>query len=725
MNNRKLMRDVARVLGFLGSIGVACVSHAEPVSPAETNQAVARNAGTRSGSETLETVLVTAQKREERLIDVPMSVAAISGETLEQKGLNTISDIAHTVPSLSVREAGPGQQLITIRGIGNGRGSSSLVGIYLDDAPLSSIPFSQVDLRVSDLERVEVLRGPQGTLWGEGSVGGTVRFITKQPELTRTSGSINASLSSTEDSDSLGTEVKGMVNVPIVEDVLGVRVSGVYENASGWIDQPDAAREDINDYDLRDVRATVAWRPMENLGVSLSSTIHRVDGGGQSLINVLPVEASRFREPIHPTQSTFLRDDYDIHSLSVRLDLGFAELVSATSYMDKTAENANSNVWQPAPAGSPMLAISAQPKYSSRTFSQEVRLVSSKQSTVNWTVGTFYRDSNDRTGQVLDFASGSTLLLDDLRFGDATDSQSWAVFGDANVGITERLRIGAGLRYFRDDREHTDTAAGDTQSGTFDSVDPRVYATLALTKDVNLYVNAASGFRSGGFNSVGTALAGGPREYDPEKVWSYETGVKSALLDGALRADVSVFYSSYEDIQVLGLIPSFTLAPVTANAGEAEIKGVEAEFAWAPVENVLLGLNGSVIDTEFTKIAAQQTSHLPGDAIDFVPDYSYSLLASRTFPLSGDNSEFAVSVDYSVQGRATETNRAAGLLVPIAKSEKLSFLNASIRFQRESWMFELFADNLLDERDLLFPSVFGYAAQGRPRTYGLRASYVP
>ncbi len=713
---------ISEVTPASGSMRLAQASAGQ--GGAEQNSAAERESAEswREPAEKLEEIVVTAQKRAQRMLDVPMSVAAMTGEALDEKGIKNISDLSYAVPSLSVKEGGPGEQLITIRGIGNGRGSSSLVGIYLDDAPVSSIPFAQIDLRVIDLERVEVLRGPQGTLYGEGSAGGTIRFLTKNPQLDRFSAHAKMSFYANEDSDSPSTEVQGILNLPLIKDVFGLRLAGAFEDTAGWIDQPAAGRTDINDNKLRDMRAKALWRVSDNLDVTLMAVVHKDDGGAKNLVDVEPVEESNYLHPVYPTARTPMQDDHEVYNLAINYDLGFATLLSATSYMDKLAENVNANLYQAAPASSPLREQHTLSLYKANMFSEELRLTSKGDGRWNWTTGLFYRDAQDDTGSTIDLAAGGTILLRNFIARAVNDSRSWAVFGDAGYALTDRLEMGAGLRYFEDSRKNTDVVTNARQEGTFNSLDPRVYLSFALAPDVKLYGNVAKGFRSGGFNALSSVLAGGPATFEPEEVLSYEAGIKSISAQGRFRADVSLFYSEYKDVQVLGLIPGFLLNAVTSNAGEAEIKGVEWELNWTPTDRLTLGLNGNLTDTELTRIGVTSTSHRVGDPIDYVPEYSYTISAAYAFPMFG-NKQAVASIDYNVQDGTPVTNRSAGLVQPVAHSDTLTFLNASLALRADPWGFELFGQNLLDDRDLLFPSLFGYTAQARPRTVGLRMTY--
>src|SRR5688572_7631856 len=195
--------------------------------------ALSHPAGSLAQEVTLEEIIVTAQKREQRLIEVPVSITALSGQELEQRGLSSIQDISFAVPGMAMREDGPGSYTIFMRGLSNQYGSDALVGVYLDEAPLSLTGFDQLDSRALDLERVEVLKGPQGTLYGQGSVAGAIRYITKAPQLDEFGGSIEAQESFITDGDSHEV-ITGVLNAPIVKDVFGIRIAATLEEGGGW-----------------------------------------------------------------------------------------------------------------------------------------------------------------------------------------------------------------------------------------------------------------------------------------------------------------------------------------------------------------------------------------------------------------------------------------------------------------------------------------------------------
>jgi len=285
-------------------------------------------------SATLEEIVVTAQKREEKVIDVPMSISVLSGDTLEELGVKSVLDLAFAVPSLGAFQVSPGQNLLEIRGISGFRGAGTLVGLYMDEVPLSGGirlgDGSGLDIQTIDLARVEVLKGPQGTLFGEGGVGGVIRYVTNDPKLNTTEGSITATYFNTHGgADS--TELAGVLNVPIVNDVLAVRIVGAYESDGGWIDNISTGEKNFNNDRVADVRTKVLFAPSSELKVSGLVDIHRLDADAQNIVNVLPYDRSRFQQAVYPNFPTNAFNDFDLYNLTASYDFGFATLLGSTA----------------------------------------------------------------------------------------------------------------------------------------------------------------------------------------------------------------------------------------------------------------------------------------------------------------------------------------------------------------------------------------------------------
>ena len=662
----------------------------------------------------IDEIIVTAQKREQKLLDVPMSVAALSGEQLAAQGVGDLQSLSLAVPGLLVAESGSFQRRISIRGIGNTFGSSSLVGMYLDEASVASLPANQIDLRAHDLERVEVLKGPQGTLYGEGSVGGTIRYITKDPQLDDFSGETSIDGSTLQDGES-SQEVKGIVNIPLAED-WGLRVVGQYVNSGGWIDQPALSKSDINDYELFNIRAKLLWQPSDDLDVKATAIVHRNDGGAQ---NQGEDEDGNYRQSFDDPSTPSSEDDYDLYNVLINYSLNDITLISSTSYLnsDKELNNFSNQCCFPTGTTGELWNVFADNwQTSAEILTQEFRITNDSSGPWNWTAGLFYKDAQliplDAKGALFG-VPGGTLGVNLFSFSNfqQEESKSWAVFGETSYAVTEKLEIGAGLRYFEDDRQFRSAMTGPFQEETFDSLNPKFYISYGLTEEIRVYANAAKGFRSGGFNGAGEP------PFDPESVLSYELGTKISALDGRLNTELAIFYSDYDDYQVIGTVPSLGIN-ITSNAGQAEIQGIDLSLRLFASDHIELGLSGNYMDTEFKEINVTSTSYAVGDPLDLVPQYGYSLWGHYSFNWF-DHSPGFFRADYSQQGKSHYRNRSFGTDYHSA-SDVIDMLNIRLGWEKSDWSLELYALNLLDERGFIGPfSIEKASARSRPRTIGL------
>ena len=657
---------------------------------------------------------MTANKREQKLSDVPMSISALTGEDLVTKGITDLQSLSLAVPGLFVQESGSFQRRISIRGIGNFYGNSSLVGLYIDEASVAGVPSNQIDLRVLDLDRVEVLKGPQGTLYGEGSVGGTIRYITNDPQLDDFAGTMSVNGSTTKDGDT-SQEFSSVLNVPLSE-TIGLRIAGQYSNSGGWIDQPGLNKEDINDYELFNVRTKLLWQPSDNLKVNASVIIHRNDTGAQ---NAAEDENGNLQEVLGLSLPQSSEDNYDQFNLTVQYDAADVRLVSSTSYLDMDRRRFNQGTqccFSTGTADELTNILIEDYRTSTEILTQEFRVSSNSTGPWHWTSGVFYKDAEGVPFDIAGYHFGS-FLID--TFYNGNNSQSWAIFGETGYQLTDKLEVGAGLRYYEDDREFFASKTTPAQKDSFDSTNPKVYISYHLNEDIHLYANAAKGFRSGGFN------AGAP-SYGPESVWSYELGSKMSFVNGRLNTELALFFSEYEDYQIIG-IPFVGTFNITSNAGDGEVQGVELSVQYFATEHLELGLTGNYMDTEFTKIDATGSSHAVGDPFDMVAQYSYNLWANYSFSWSEAASGF-LRVDYSQQGRSHYRNRsfdnpAVGLVYQ-DNSDIIDMLNARLGWEKEAWSLDLYGLNLLNEDGFLAPGSLEFGApRPRPRTIGVNVGF--
>jgi iron complex outermembrane recepter protein len=659
-------------------------------------------------TQALEEVIVTAQKRTQRLIDVPLSVVALSGETLERAGIDTLLDMSHAVPGLVVSDAGGGFIRYFIRGIGNvyGSPSTTLVGVYLDEADVTSSASSQLDLRTQDIERVEVLKGPQGTLYGAGSSGGTVRFITRDPQLDRFTASGDVDMYFTDQGES-SQAVSAVLNVPVVQDVLGFRMVGNFGDLGGWVDQPAAGSKDTNNQELREVRVKGLWQPTQDLTLKGMVYVHRNEGAG---IASSTDENYQLDAATDPTRHLPFTSDFDVYNLTATYEFPAFTLLSSSTYVDNATRLSISQKYALAPPPAPLFeALSSGSTTNTKVFTQELRL-NGHADRVTWTAGAFYKDVSYRNRNFLELSMGEDLLGTIPLFGEET-SKSGSLFGDVSYSLTERAEIGAGLRYFEDDLQSFNGA--ERRDGNFQSVDPRVYFSYGFTPDVRLYLSAADGFRSGGFNTENGELT----TFDPEKVRSYELGVKASLLDRRLSLEGALFYSNYDDIQMFKLDAS-NVGSVD-NGGDARVRGIDAAIDWRATDQLRLQLSGNISDSEMVSLAPGVLAVVEGDAVDYTTDYAVNAAGTYSFTWGAGLPGF-VRLDYSRIGPSHVTDRSVP--VPILyESEINEFVNARIGLEWNRWSIELYGLNLTNEDRLQDPNGgYGFGARPRPRTIGLR-----
>jgi outer membrane receptor protein involved in Fe transport len=669
----------------------------------------------------VEEVIVTAQKREQRLIDVPVAITALGGEEIAQKGLTNIQDIAFAVPGMALREDGPGSYQIFMRGLSNQYGNDALVGVYLDEAPLSLSGYNQLDSRPVDLERVEVLKGPQGTLYGQGSVAGAIRYISKSPDLTQFGGSIEAQESFISGGDSREV-ISGVFNAPIVTDKFGIRIAAHAEEGGGWQDQPEAGIKDGNNQDLRVVRTKMLWKPTDALSVQGMAMIHRNESelglGYEQPDRTVTVAVDRARRLV-PKQF-----DYDLYNLDVKYDLGSAELLSSSTYIDHNHKYPASYIGGPLSFYQGALEGTDARETRAHQFTQELRLSSAGDNFFNYTFGGFYRSMSSSLAAFYDtlYVDGDPATEDyfsGLEYYDRNTYESYALFGDISFRLAERWEVGGGVRYFEDDQKSWDGVIEETDS--FDSVDPRIFASFKATDDINIYASVGSGFRSGGFNR------GLAANYEPETLVSYELGSKGMVAGGAFAYEVAVFYSDYKDMLRRGLVfnqVTGTTDQVTSNIGKTEVKGVEVGLTYRPIDRLTLNTTATYLDSEITEVKALGATNNAGDPVDYVPELSYTLGAMYDFDLTATVPAF-FRVDYSYRDKVSYIDLSS---FPIENtpqfSDEIALLSARLGMKLGQASIELFGTNLTNENKWIDPyHDWTNANRTRPRELGVKVGY--
>jgi len=596
----------------------------------------------------LEAVTVTAMLREQRLADVPFSIAAPTDQALRLRGAENIEAVAQNVAGFSVQNLGPGQSQPAIRGASSGQiardqpGVKEDVGAYLDDAVVSLSLFTP-DLDLFDVGRVEVLRGPQGTLYGSGSLAGTVRYISNQPEIgsSNTFGEVGMSVI---DGGDPGTVARLGFNVPL-GDKAATRIVGYSSHTGGYMDalQPTGLTdENINSSSRSGVRAALRLSPSSKFTITPRVVYQQVQADGWNRIDAFNILANPYtttrparqlgeRGLFTQTREPF-SDKFFLGDLKLEADVGAGKLTSVTTYMHRDIVvsrdgAALSGSVTGGTIGLPESIYTLDSPFDdatqSKVWTQEVRL-SGAMSKLRWVIGGFYSSNERHYGQdvfVPGFDTAAAPLLgapdgftQGLRAGK--DHLFWsdlqynlnqgAVFGEATYGVTSKLDLTGGLRYynFSEDRglifdgiftnNNTGTAlVTDTGTTKADGIVPRVIASYKVSPSLTLNAQASQGFRLGGINDpLNTAICspadlatfGGRDSWDDETAWNYEAGVKSQVLGGRGSINLSAFYMDIRNLQ-LNVTAGSCSSRLVFNAPKAVSQGLELEITAAPSAN--------------------------------------------------------------------------------------------------------------------------------------------
>lgn len=603
-----------------------------------------------------EEIIVTAQKRATSLQDVPFSVAAVTSEDIEQSGATNIVELARNVPGLYIADLGPGQSQVAIRGISAGQvvrdqaGVKESVGIYLDESPISVALFTP-DLDLYDLDRIEVLRGPQGTLFGAGSSSGTVRYITAQPDIGDLGGSVDLTLNGVTDGE-MGGSLKGSINLPIGENAA-MRAVGYYSELPGYIDSyyPNAStREDVNSGSRTGGRLAFRFEPSENFTITPRIVYQKLETDGYPRIDAYNILGNVYTttepqvDPGERGQVTQLRegltDEFTMGDLKLDFDFGDVGMTSVTSYIDRSVEVVRDASQLTGSVTIDLGGTAAQARLDSplidstdlAVFSQEIRFGSSGEGPFQWLVGAFYQQVDRDYGQNLptpgyDALSQALIGADSSDFGSPPDTpffsdltydfKQFALFGEATYRFSPEWALTGGLRYYDFEEDRTLTFAGlfadqgytdEPGSVSSDGVSPRVILAFSPSENVQLTAQYARGFRLGGINDpLNVTLCSpadlvtydGHENWDDEEVDNYELGMKSRFSEGRVTLNGAVFMSKIDGLQVIADAGSCS-SRIILNA-QAESKGAEMELFVRPSTHWDLGLSATYVKAEITE----------------------------------------------------------------------------------------------------------------------------
>lgn len=678
-----------------------------------------------SEPQSMQPIIVTAQKRSEDIQTVPVSISVIGGEQLEQMHATQLSDYVNYVPGLQMISGGtPGVGTVVVRGI-SPLGSNSTVSTYIDETPLGSSSFyarsagNVLDLLPYDVDSFQVFRGPQGTLWGAGALGGVIQYVTKQPDLDQRSVRAGGDVFALDGAGDLGVGARASVSVPLVPGTLAVSASVARQETPGYVDNVRTGKKDQNGYSQTAGRFALHWKASDDLTVLLSALKQKVDSDSDTNVALDPVSL----RPIYGKHrnDNFIPEtnkrDLDYFSATVNWDVGFADFVSASSYSHTTA----ASVTDASPTYGPLFPLFGEPAPGLSRFlldlnlyksTQEFRLASKPDDHFEWLVGTFYTRETSHNAQLASAQrdDGTPIAgLDPLAVAQLPSSyKEYALFGDVTWKFNERFDISAGLRWARNEQEFTQISTGailptTVTPGSADenvrtwSLGPR----WRLSANTMIYARVATGYQPGGPNVV---LPGIPPSVGSSTLTNYEVGLKSTLADGRVSLDLALYDIDWKKIQVSAQQNGATYL---VNGGKANSKGFEGSVTYMPVSGLRLGLSAAYTDASLSE-DVPAIGGRDGDRLPFIPKWSASATVDYLFGL-GNNWTARVGGGLRYVDSRTTSVTHDPLSLPLDSYGAID-LNADIANDR--WTFRVFVKNLTNKNTYVTLSPQVNAATG-------------
>ncbi len=716
-------------------------------------------------TQSLDEIVVTALKREQRLEDVPASISVLSADQIQKMGAVKFDDYARLIPGLIFTPAGPGANTLTLRGIPNIGNTTSTVGFYVDDVLLTTTDgrSSASNPLASDIDHIEVLRGPQGTLYGAGAMGGVVRVITKKPDTDEFSAQATTEYSSTRGANNY--LVNGTLNLPLGARAA-LRVNAVNGENGGYIDRiPEPTLQNVTSIPA-DVRAKLAR------GASDFNTEYFKSFRGQMLFkltdNITLTPVFQYQDVNQPNQpyidtdhkgnyqgfvnqhsvQEYFEDFYKIFSLTAEIDVGFGKLISSTGYQDRAIHN-NSDFTNQAigifHAGLPTGFTAGEFNI---VKSHETRFVTNFPDS-RWSsiTGVAYNELTDHANIFIrspGFGAAAGLpagvLPNDLFFSQVPFQyyRQFALFEDLSYKFAEQWTATLGLRVFTDNSNFYNTRNGlfvgpttSIQQGASNDTGhtPKAAINYKPSENTLIYLSVAEGFRPGGSN-LGVAstcaadlaalgLTSAPTEYKPDSLWNHELGVNSGFFDGQLNVRATIFDITWTDIQLNQSLPcGFNFRH---NSGKASSKGGELQLSGRPFAGLTLSGGLSYAKAQIDKADPGIPFSKAGDQLPGVPKLTYDLTADYERPIGGSGWRAYVGGDFSYKG-ALRTQ--LGPVTPLSDQTSNRLLDVHLGIRNLAWSINGYVRNATDERFALSTSGGNIGQQTRmflvtPRTYGV------
>ena len=714
----------------------------------------------------LEEVLVTAQKRSASLQDVPISITALGQDALEELNITDFGDYVQQLPSVSFTQRRPGQATLFMRGISEGGNSNQSlqgpsVAIYMDEQPVTAIGFN-LDPHVYDIERIEVLMGPQGTLYGAASQAGTLRIITNKPS----SDGFDAGFDLTAETVDEGGQnymAEGFVNVPL-GDSAAFRMAAWWDDDDGYIDAISDSityplsgitrtnegyiEEDFNTMEKQGLRAALRVDLGDSWTATASATYQETETEGiwdHDPDELGDFEVSRFFEDKG-------NDEWTQFALTVEGDLGFADLTYAGSYLDRDYDSYSDysaysidGFVEPyytcyvsyfGPCVDPSIQYSNHSEITNQTH--ELRLASSGER-VDWIIGAFYMDQEtafDSRWAVPEINPGAA-VEDDLYFqtDQVRKDSEVAVFGELTYRFTERLSGTAGYRWFDDETTlegfvgtvfWPNCCFGFSPTRPPDNVDSKYTGDDGIGKlnlsydvsdDVMIYATWAEGYRPGGVNRS----PGVGETYDPDFLESFELGWKSTMLDGRWRLNGAIYHMEWDDVQIGFFNPDISLLGLVDNIGSAESSGLELDTNFLVTENLELVFSYAYNKAELTEDYYARVGNTEPDAVDgqdlpFTPDNKFTLTGRYSFGVASLPASLQINWVY------TDSMYNDIFLANREEMGAYDLLSAAFRIEGETWHASLYGENLTNEVAELYINsvdIRRLTTVNQPRTIGV------
>jgi outer membrane receptor protein involved in Fe transport len=622
------MMNRSFALWLAGTCAAAVASGASAQNAPAPAPQPGQNQSADQASANTQDIIITGTKRPQVLIDVPQSVTVVPGGTLEQQHANSFQDYLKLVPGLNLDQSRPGEGRLILRGVNTG-GVASTVGVYVDETPFGSSSglvngaVLAGDFDTFDLSRIEVLRGPQGTLYGASSLSGVLRFVTNAPSTDGVEVRARAGLETVDDGG-VGYNADAVLNVPL-SSTIAFRASGNYRKDAGFIDSIGTGgsniAKNINSDRSYGGRASLLFKPSDAVSIRLSAIAQNIDADAPSVIEADPVTL----KPLHGlSESEFVPQfsnlHYRVYNATGNFDLGFAKLTSSTSYATQKQRE----------------------RIDLKKFTQELRL-SSQTQVVDWLVGAYYTNEKGLIGQNFVAVEPGTLTpIDPLpilgtTLGSATVDSKYrelAGFADATFHLAQQFDLEVGGRYSHNKQSAHEMTAGALAGGSLDFPVARssenvftysVAPKFKPNRDTTLYVRVAKGFRPGGPNvlpPIPNIPPDVPRIYHSDSVISYEAGVKAETSDHRFSIDAAAFHINWKNIQLFTVVSGFG---VNANGSSAKSDGLEFTAAVHPMPGLVLSANGAYTNARLTGDTPPSVGGRDGDQLPFTPKFSFAL----------------------------------------------------------------------------------------------------